>query len=213
MPFSALATEVVAAAEALAVAGERDHVHGGIEVRALDARGELARRGERDAVAALGPVQRDARDRARRPRRSSSQLHARDVTSSAARRRRAAAPRAPGRGSPGRGRGGVGRGIGSIGTARPNRADAWIACEDAHVGETFPAARLGIEVLADAAREVLDLGGDLIALGERARLRRRACPRRGASSRSRTRTRCRASGSPRCRSPGSARDRARRSCT
>ena len=54
--------EIVAAAEPLAVAGERDDVDLRIEVGALDARGELARHVERDAVAALGAVEGDARD-------------------------------------------------------------------------------------------------------------------------------------------------------
>ena len=54
--------EVVAAAEALAVAGQRDHVDGRVEVRALHALGQLARHRERDPVAALGPVERDPRD-------------------------------------------------------------------------------------------------------------------------------------------------------
>src|SRR4051812_48785119 len=43
--------------------------------------------------------------------------------------------------------------------------------DDPDVGEAFPAARFGIDAIADALREVRDLGGDLIALGERARLR------------------------------------------
>jgi hypothetical protein len=38
-------------------------VDGGVEVGLLDAVGELARSGEREAVAALAAVQRDARDR------------------------------------------------------------------------------------------------------------------------------------------------------
>ena len=45
--------QVVAAAEALAVARQRDHVDGGVEVRALDALGQLPRHGKRDPVAAL----------------------------------------------------------------------------------------------------------------------------------------------------------------
>src|SRR5918997_2666578 len=51
--------QVVAAAEPLARARERDHVDGGVEVGLLHAIGQLARHGERDAVAALGPVKRD----------------------------------------------------------------------------------------------------------------------------------------------------------
>ena len=56
--------QVVAAAEARAVARQRDHVHLGVEVRPLDAGRELARHLEGDAVAALGPVEGDARDAA-----------------------------------------------------------------------------------------------------------------------------------------------------
>ena len=52
----ALDDQVVAAAEARAVAGQRDHVDLGVEVGALDAVGELARHLERDPVAALGAV-------------------------------------------------------------------------------------------------------------------------------------------------------------
>src|SRR5215207_4084667 len=46
--------EVVPAAEALAVAGQRDHVHGRVEVRLLDAVGQLPRHLERDRVRSLG---------------------------------------------------------------------------------------------------------------------------------------------------------------
>ena len=56
--------EVVAAAEARAVAGQRDHVHAGVEVRALHAGSELTRHLERDPVAALGTIQRDPGDTA-----------------------------------------------------------------------------------------------------------------------------------------------------
>ena len=66
--------EVVAAAEALAVAGERDHVDLRVEVGPLDARGELARHLEGDPVAALGPVERDPRDPARSRRSASAEL-------------------------------------------------------------------------------------------------------------------------------------------
>jgi hypothetical protein len=54
--------EVVAAAEALAGAGQRDHVNGRIEVRPLDALDQLARHLEGDAVAPLGAVEGDAGD-------------------------------------------------------------------------------------------------------------------------------------------------------
>ena len=57
--------EVVAAAETLAGAGERDHVHRGVQVRLLYARGKLAWHLERDPVAALGPVESDPGDPAR----------------------------------------------------------------------------------------------------------------------------------------------------
>jgi hypothetical protein len=56
--------QVVAAAEPLAGARQRDHVHVAVEVRALHAVGKLARHLHRDAVAALRPVERDPRDRA-----------------------------------------------------------------------------------------------------------------------------------------------------
>src|SRR5205085_4574235 len=52
----------VAAAEALATASEGDHMHVGIQVRPLDAVGQLARCLEGDRVGALGAVERDARD-------------------------------------------------------------------------------------------------------------------------------------------------------
>ena len=78
--------QVVAAAEAGAVAGERDHVDRRVEIRPLDAGGQLARHLERDPVAALGPVQRDAGDPARRPRRSVSRaVHHRGFNQRAAR--------------------------------------------------------------------------------------------------------------------------------
>jgi hypothetical protein len=54
--------QVVPAAEPLAVPRQRDHVHGGIEIRALDALRQLDRQIERDAVAALRPIEGDARD-------------------------------------------------------------------------------------------------------------------------------------------------------
>jgi hypothetical protein len=54
--------QVVAAAEALAFARQRDHVHVAVEVRRLDALGQLAWHRERDPVAAMRPVERDARD-------------------------------------------------------------------------------------------------------------------------------------------------------
>ena len=54
--------EVVAAAEPGPVPGERDRVHLRVEVGALDARRQLARHLERDAVSPLGPIERDSRD-------------------------------------------------------------------------------------------------------------------------------------------------------
>ena len=54
--------QVVAAAEALAVAGQRDDVHVGIEVGLFHAGRQLARHLHGDAVTALGAVERDARD-------------------------------------------------------------------------------------------------------------------------------------------------------
>jgi hypothetical protein len=54
--------EVIAAAEALAVARQQDHVHVGIEVGALHARRQLVDQPPRQAVAALRAVQRDAGD-------------------------------------------------------------------------------------------------------------------------------------------------------
>jgi hypothetical protein len=56
--------QVVAAAEPRSVARQRDDVDRRVEVRALDAVGELARHLERDPVAAIGAVERDARDAA-----------------------------------------------------------------------------------------------------------------------------------------------------
>jgi hypothetical protein len=54
--------QVVAAAEALALARQCDHMHVAVEVRLLDALGQLARHREGDAVAALRPIERDPRD-------------------------------------------------------------------------------------------------------------------------------------------------------
>ena len=54
--------QVVAAAEAGAVAGQRDRVHLRVEVGALDAGRDLGRHPRRDPVPPLGPVQCDASD-------------------------------------------------------------------------------------------------------------------------------------------------------
>src|SRR5204863_7862615 len=53
---------VVSAAKAAAVPCQGDHVNLRIQVRALDARRELARHLDGDAVPSLRPVERDARD-------------------------------------------------------------------------------------------------------------------------------------------------------
>ncbi len=54
--------QVIAAAEAGAVPGQRDHVHLGVEVGALDAGRQLSRHLQGDPVAALGTVQGDPGD-------------------------------------------------------------------------------------------------------------------------------------------------------
>ena len=54
--------QVVAAAEPLPVAGQRDHVHPRIQVGPLHRLGQLARHLERDAVPALWTVERDPGD-------------------------------------------------------------------------------------------------------------------------------------------------------
>jgi hypothetical protein len=54
--------EVVAAAEALAAAGQRDHVDLRVEVRLLHALGQFPRHVEGNGVGPLGTVQRDAGD-------------------------------------------------------------------------------------------------------------------------------------------------------
>ncbi len=54
--------EVIAAAEALAVAGQQQDPHLWVEVGALDTRLELAGHRTRDPVAALRPVERQPRD-------------------------------------------------------------------------------------------------------------------------------------------------------
>ena len=56
--------QVVAAAEAGPVAGQRNHVNEGVEIGLLDRGGELGRHLERDPVSALRAVQRDPPDRA-----------------------------------------------------------------------------------------------------------------------------------------------------
>src|SRR5215218_3966615 len=57
--------EVIAGAEALAGPRQRDHVHARIEIGLLRAGGELARRGQRDRVAALGPIEGEPSDSVR----------------------------------------------------------------------------------------------------------------------------------------------------
>jgi hypothetical protein len=51
--------EVIAAAEPAAVPRQGDHVDLGVEIRLLDAGGDLTRHPGRDAVAPLRPVERD----------------------------------------------------------------------------------------------------------------------------------------------------------
>jgi hypothetical protein len=61
LPLGAL-HEVIPRAEAGAGAGEQQHVHGRIEVGALNALGQRHDKLARDPVAATGPIEREARN-------------------------------------------------------------------------------------------------------------------------------------------------------
>lgn len=54
--------QVIPAAEPRPVSGQQQYVHGGIEIRALDAEGQLTDQARGYPVAAVGTVKRESRD-------------------------------------------------------------------------------------------------------------------------------------------------------